>query len=346
MKKFIIALIVSLFVITLSGPIFAAPLKVVLYMNGNLGDRAFFDSANRGFVRAQKELGITGKAIEGGYDPAKWEPDLEQLASGDWDVIIAGTWQLQEIVQKLAPQHPEKKWITYDTSVDYSKPGVENVYSILYSQNEGSYLAGALAAMLTTSKKVMGTNTDRKIGFIGGMDIPVINDFKVGYIQGAKDVDPKVEVLVSYAGNFNDPAKGKELALAMYDQGADIIFNGAAQTGLGILDAGKTKKQYTIGVDSDQYMLYKNSDPDMAAQIVTSMVKNIDESLFRALKLTIAGTLAYGKAETLGIKDKGVGLAINENYKKIVPPEFQAKITALADKIIKGQIKVDTAFGK
>ena len=352
MKRIVSMLIVTTLAVALGGALFAqsatpkaAKLKVVLYMNGNLGDRAFFDSANRGVQRAQKELGITVKSVEGGYDSAKWEPDLEQLCNGDWDVIIAGTWQLQELVQKLAGKYPAKKFITYDTSVDYSKPGVGNVYSILYSQNEGSYLAGAMAAMLTTSSKVKYVNADKKIGFIGGMDIPVINDFKVGFIQGARDVDPKVEVLVSYAGNFNDPAKGKELALAMFDQGADVIFNGAAQTGLGILDAGKVKKHYTIGVDSDQYILYKDNDPEMASFIVSSMMKNVDESLFRALKLHLAGTLPYGKVETLGLKDKGIALAVNENYLKIVPADIQAKIKVLADKIAKGTLKVDTAFG-
>ncbi len=322
-----------------------AKLKVVLYVNGTLGDKSFFDSANRGLQRAIKELGVEGKTIEGGYDPAKWEPDIEQLSEGDWDIIIAGTWQLTGALEKIAPKHPEKKYFTYDTSVDYKKGNLGNVYSILYKQNEGSFLVGALAALITESKMPLA-NDKKIIGFLGGMDIPVINDFKVGYIQGAKYIDPNVKVLVSYAGSFSDPAKGKELMLAQYDQGADIAFNVAGETGLGLLDAAKESKKYAIGVDSDQYMLFKDSDPEKASYIVTSMMKNVDYSLYRAIKLHLEGKLQYGKAEALGIKEHGIGVADNENYKKLVPEDFRKKIKELEDKITKGEIKVDTAFGK
>jgi len=318
--------------------------KVVLYVNGTLGDKSFFDSANRGVEMAAKELGIEAKTIEGGYAPERWEPDIAQLAEGDWDIIIAGTWQLQEYLEKIAPKHPEKKFFTYDTSVDYSKGGLDNVYSILYSQNEGSFLVGALAAMITTSDMELA-NPDKVIGFLAGMDIPVINDFKVGFEQGAKYIDPDIKVLVSYAGSFSDPAKGKELILAQYDQGADIAFNVAGETGLGLLDAAKEKNRYAIGVDSDQYQLYKDSDPEKASHIVTSMMKNVDLSLYRGIKYHLEGKLPYGKAEVLGIEKNGVGVAANENFLKLVPPEFAARIKELENKIVSGEIKVDTAFG-
>jgi len=320
-------------------------LKVVLYINGALGDKSFFDSANRGIERAIKELGIEGKVIEGGYDPARWEPDLEQLSEGDWDIIIVGTWQMTENLKKIAPEHPDKKYFIFDTTVDYSKGNLDNVYSILYKQNEGSFLVGALAAMITTSDMPLA-NPEKTIGFLGGMDIPVINDFKVGYIQGAHYIDPDIKVLVSYAGSFSDPAKGKELVLAQYDQGADISFNVAGETGLGLLDAAKEKNRYAIGVDSDQYLMFKDSDPEKAAHIVTSMMKNVDNSLFRGIKLHMEGKLEYGKAEALGIKEGGVGVADNENYKKLVPEEFRKKIKELEEKIINGEIVVDTAFGQ
>ncbi|RKX82574.1 MAG: BMP family ABC transporter substrate-binding protein [Spirochaetes bacterium] len=322
-----------------------AKLKVVLYVNGTLGDKSFFDSANRGLQRAVKELGVEGKTIEGGYDPAKWEPDLEQLAEGDWNIIIAGTWQLVDALTKIAPQHPDKKFITYDTSVDYSKAKLGNVYSILYKQNEGSFLVGALAAMVTESN-MKYANKDKVIGFLGGMDIPVINDFKVGYIQGAKYIDPDVKVLVSYAASFSDPAKGKELILAQYDQGADIAFNVAGETGLGLLDAAKASKRYAIGVDSDQYMLFKDTDPEKASFIVTSMKKNVDYSLYRAIKLDLAGKLSWGKAEALGLKEDGIAVADNENYEKLVPAKFRDRIKDIEKKIAGGEIKVNTAFGK
>lgn len=320
-------------------------LKVVLYLNGTLGDKSFFDSAARGVNQAVKELGIVGKVVEGGYDPAKWEPDLLQLSEGDWDIIIAGTWQLQEYLEKIAPNHPEKKFFTYDTSVNYDNGNLGNVYSILYSQNEASFLAGALAAMITESDLPLA-NSDKVIGFLGGMDIPVINDFKVGFEEGAAYIDPAIKVLVTYAGAFSDPAKGKELTLAMIDQGADISFNVAGETGLGGIDAAKEKNIYTIGVDSDQYLLFADTDPEKASHIVTSMMKNVDFSIFRAIKMHIAGTLKYGEAEVLDIEKGGVGLADNANYQKIVTADMKAKIADIAAKIKSGEIKVGTAFGQ
>ncbi|MBN2050342.1 MAG: BMP family ABC transporter substrate-binding protein [Spirochaetales bacterium] len=319
--------------------------KVVLYVNGTLGDKSFFDSAARGLEMAIDNLGIEGKVIEGSYDTARWEPDITQLAEGDWDIIIAGTWQLQEILEKLAPQHPEKKWFTYDTSVDYSKPGLDNVYSIMYSQNEASFLMGALSAMITTSD-LPAANPEKVVGFLAGMDIPVINDFKVGFVQGVEYIDPSIKTLVSYAGSFSDPAKGKELTLAMFDQGADITFNVAGETGLGGIDAAKEKKKYTLGVDSDQYLLFADSDPEKASWIVTSMMKNVDNSIYRGIKMHLDGTLPYGEAETLGISDGGVGVADNENYTRIVPEEFRAKVKEIEDLITNGTIKVDTAIGQ
>lgn len=320
-------------------------LKVVLYLNGTLGDKSFFDSANRGIEMAIQDFGIEGKTIEGGNDSSRWEPDLEQLCQGDWDIIIAGTWQLQESLEKLAPKYPDKKFFTYDTSVDYSKGNLGNIYSILYKQNESSFLVGALAALVTTSDMPLA-NPEKIIGFLGGMDIPVINDFKVGYIQGAKYIDPEVQVLVSYAASYTDPAKGKELALAQYNQGADISFNVAGETGLGLLDAAKEMKKYAIGVDSDQYLMFKDSDPEKASYIVTSMMKNVDKSIHRAIKLHIEGKLPYGQAEALGIKEGGVGVADNENYRKVVTEEFRNKIKELEEKILNGEIVVETAFGE
>lgn len=321
----------------------AEKLKVVLYLNGTLGDKSFFDSASEGVHRAEAELGIRGKVIEGGYDASRWEPDLTQLCEGDWDIIIAGTWQTQELLEKLAPQYPEKKFFTYDTSVDYSKAGLENVYSIMYLQNEASFLVGALGAMITTSDMPQA-NADKSMGFLGGMDIDVINDFKIGYIEGAEYIDPSINVKVAYAGAWNDPAKGKELTLAFFDQGADISFNVAGETGLGGLDAAKDAGKYTFGVDSDQYALFAESDPEKAANIVTSMLKNVGNSLYRGIKMHQEGTLVYGAAEFLGIAEGGVGIAKNENYLKVVPAEFQAKVDEIEGLILAGDIKVSSAF--
>ena len=320
-------------------------LKVVLYLNGNLGDKSFFDSAARGIEMAVDDFGIRGKVVEGGYNSDAWEPDIVQLCEGDWDIIIIGTWQLQEFLEKYAPQHPEKRFYTYDTSANYELEGMDNVYSILYSQNEGAFLMGALSAIITKSSMAL-TNKDPIVGFLGGMDIPTINDFKVGFEEGIAFIDPQVKVLVSYAGAFDDPAKGKELTLAMFDQGADITFNVAGETGLGGIDAARERNRYTLGVDSDQYLLFADTDAEKASYIVTSMMKNVDISIHRAIKKHLDGTLAYGKAEVLGLAENGVGVADNENYRKLIPEEVRNQIMELQEKIISGEITVGTAFGR
>ena len=338
MRKLLVIFLVVLAIFTF------AKLKVVLLINGTLGDKSFFDSAARGIKMAEEKLGIDGVIIEMGYDQTNWRPTLEDVADQDYDVIIVGTWQMKEILEEVAPMYPDKKFIIFDTAVDYSLGGLDNVYSILYKQNEGSFLVGALAALITTSG-MPKTNPEPIIGFLGGMDIPVINDFLVGYIAGAKYINPGIKIIISYAGAFNDPAKGKELVLAQYRQGADISFNVAGETGIGLLEAAKEMDKWAIGVDSDQALIVEDKDPEMARHIVTSMMKNVDLSIFRALKLTLEGKCPYGKAEALGIAEQGVGIADNKYYRELVPKEFRDIIKRLEKLIVEGKIKVPTAFG-
>jgi len=322
----------------------APKLKVVLILNGTLGDKSFFDSAADGMALIKKELGdaVETKVIEMGYDQSKWEPTLLDVSEGDWNIVILGTWQMTEALQKVAKDHPTKNYIIFDTSVDYSL-GLSNVYSIEYSQNEASFLAGALGSMVTTSALPLA-NKQKVIGFLGGMDIPVINDFLVGYIEGAKYVDPAVKVAISYIGSFDDSAKGKEMALAQHAQGADIGYNVAGQAGLGQLDAAKDAKRYAIGVDSDQAAIFATSDPEKANLITTSVLKRIDNSLLRAIQMHVKGTAPYGKKETLGFAENCVGLAKNDIYMKVVPAEMRTKLEEIEKKIIAKEIKVGTAF--
>ncbi len=327
-------------------PAEAAPLKVVLLINGVLGDQSFFDSAARGVNRARDELGVQVKIIEAGIDPARWEPALEDAAANeDYDILIVGTFQMAEFLQNLAPRYPDKKFIIFDVSVDYEACGCENVYSVLYKQNEGSYLAGLYAGLMT-QVEMEGMNPETLIGAVGGQDIPVINDFIVGYRQGAGDagLDPNADVIVQYAGGWNDPAKGKEIALAMYQQGADIVFNIAGGTGIGIFQAAYEVGRYAIGVDSDQALIVENTNPEMAARILTSMMKNVDNSLYRAIKLHLEGKLPYGQAEALGVAEGGVGLARNKYYEQYTPDEVKARIDQAEQDIISGKIVVDTVF--
>lgn len=325
------------------------PLKVVLVINGVLGDKSFFDSAQRGVERARRELGVQVETIELGIDPSKWQAGLEDVAaSKDYDILITGTFQMADFLARVAAQYPDKRFIIFDVAVPYEQcPNrCENVYSILYKQNEGSYLAGLYAGLMV-QQDLPGMNPARKmIGAVGGMDIPVINDFIVGYRQGARDagLDPDRQVLVQYAGGWNDPARGKEIAKAMYQQGASIVFNVAGGTGEGIFEAAAEDGRWAVGVDSDQWLILKDQKPRVAERILTSMMKNVDNSLFRALQLALEDRVPWGRAESLGIAEGGVGLAKNEHYERVTPPEIKARIEQAEQAILNGQIAVDTVF--
>lgn len=226
--------------------------KAILVINGNLGDLGFFDSANRGVERLKNELGMDVKVVETGDDEAKWEPALADAADEPVDYVIAVSPSMVEPMQKLAPDYPDKKFILIDNVVDYQAGDLSNVYCATFKQNEGSFLAGAAAGL---SVEEGGT-----IGFIGGMDIPPINDFLVGYIEGAQSVNPTVKVISTYTGDYYDPAKGKEHAIVQFNQGVEVVFAAAGPAGLGSIEAATEQDKKIIGVDSDQSTAYENKD--------------------------------------------------------------------------------------
>lgn len=312
--------------------------KAILIVNGSLGDLGFFDSANGGMQRAKAELGMEIQVIETGDDESKWEPALADAAEEDVDYVIAVSPSMVEPMQSIAPMYPEKKFLLFDNTVDFAAGGLDNVYCATFKQNEGSFLAGAAAALLA---KETG-----KLGFVGGQDIPPINDFLVGYIEGAVAVNPNTKVVVTYPGDYYDPAKGKEHGIVLANQGAEVMFAAAGPTGLGVIEAAVEANKYIIGVDSDQSAGYAaNGDQKTADQIATSMLKNVGDAIFRALENDIKGELKFGTAESLGIAEGGVGLAKNEVYLKVFTAEDQKKIEELQTKVISGEIKVSTAIG-
>ncbi|MDA3812108.1 MAG: BMP family ABC transporter substrate-binding protein [Spirochaetaceae bacterium] len=321
-------------------------LKIVLILNGTLGDKSFFDSADNGMKLIKKKYGdkVNVKTIEMSYDNTKWEPTLLDVSEADWDIIVCGTWEFVELLQLYAPDYPDKKYIIFDSGVDYSVADLSNVYSIEYKQNEASFVAGALAARVTTSD-MPRANKEKVIGFLGGIDIPVINDFLIGYIEGAQYIEPSIKVAVSYIGSFDDSAKGKEMSLAQYSLGADIGYNVAGQAGLGQLDAAKDVKRYAIGVDSDQAEIFITSDPVKAKLITTSVLKRVDNSLLRAIDLHFAGKAPYGSTDVLGFEEESVGFAENDIYKEIVPSAIREEMKIIENKIISGEIIVSSALG-
>jgi basic membrane protein A and related proteins len=318
------------------------PLKVVLLINGNLGDKSFFDSSKAGMDLIQQKYGdkVETETIEMTYDETKWEPALQDVSDKDYDIIIVGTYQMAEYLEDIAVDNKDKKYIIFDSTVNYEEYDLDNVYSIGYKQNEGSFLAGVLASRVTTSD-MEGTNADKKIGFIGGMENNVINDFLVGYIQGAQYADPDTKVAISYIGDFSDVAKAKEMSLAQFKQGGvDIGFNVAGQAGLGQIDAALEAGKYVIGVDSDQAALFAD-EKEKSDLILTSVLKRVDQSLLRAIDMHMEGTLPYGSAESLGFKEKAIDIVdTNTN----VSAEIMEELAEIEQKIVNGEIEVKTAF--
>lgn len=309
------------------------PLRVVLVVNGNLGDRSFFDSAAKGLKRAEQDLGVEVKVVELGYDRSKWQAGVADAADGGYDVVVAGTFDMTPYVVKLAPQYPNVKFIDFDDSPDFTKCDCANVLAIQYGTASAGYLAGFAAARISNSK-ILGT--------ILGMEFPAVTDFKTGFDQGARDAVPNITILNSVAGSFSDPAKGKEIARSMLNQRADVIFPIASGTGLGALQAVKEAADgsLAVGVDSDQALIFSATDPAQADVIFTSVEKKVGESLYLALKATIDGTQPYGERIVLGLGDGAVGISKNQWYEKRVPAEVRAEIDAKEQAIIKGTITV------
>lgn len=316
-------------------------LKVVLLIAGTLGDKSFFDAANNGLNLVKSELGAQTKVIEMGTDKTKWEPTYQDIAAQDWDIIISGGSEITEMFNATAEMHPDKKFINYDTDIEDAPA---NVYAMTYATNEVSFLAGAVAALATKSD-LPNANPENVIGFVGGMDIPGINAFLVGYIQGAQYVDPNVKVAVSYAGDFVNPAKGKELSLIQYNSGVDVIFNVAGATGLGIFEAAKDKTRYAIGVDSDQGALIQETDKAKGDLIITSAIKKIDTAILGAVKNAHEGNLEFGKRQVMSFDQDGVGIAENDIYKSIFNEDMQKQIEDIKQKLAKKEIAVDNAMG-
>lgn len=319
--------------------------KVTLLVTGSFGDKAFNDSAQAGMKKLMEEMGdkVEVDMVEMGSDKTKFEGSMLDASEGDSDIIITGLWDMKEITEKVAQEFPEKKYIIFDTDVDYSLGDLSNVYSMSYRQNEAAFLAGVLAASVTSSDMEYA-NADAVIGFVGAKDTAaVINDSAVGYIEGAQFVNPDIKVLTSYVGSYVDSATAKELALTQYSSGADTVFVAAGPASVGVIEAAAESQKYVIGVDSDQALAYEGKDEQK--YIISSAIKNVGDSLADAIKKSMDGTLPYGTYEILGLADGVVGLADNDIYRSEVPEEIRSKVDEAKDEILSGSVKVDTAYG-
>ena len=311
--------------------------------NGNLGDKSFFDSAEAGLKELQDAGRIKYNTIEMGgstEDQAKWQSYLEEVsASGEYDVIICGTYQMPDYLKNVAEAYPDQKYIIYDDTT-YQLP---NVLNLSYKQNDLGYLVGVFAGSLTKDTSFANINEDNVIGFVGGVDSPVINDFLYGYILGAHSVNPDVKVDTRYVGNYIDPAKGKELAESMInDNNCDVIWGVAGNSGNGAVEAAQeTGKAYFIGVDSDQEVTLSE---ELAAITLTSGLKNVNQSLIWVFDELDAGNEHWGEHVTLGINEGGVGMVTDKNF-TTVPQSVQDAVNKAIEDVSSGAVTVPTAIG-
>lgn len=310
--------------------------KVALMIPGQLGDKSFFDASYEAVGLLEKEYGMEVDYVECGTDVSKYYPAYVDLCEGGYDLILTVSSNGDDALVQAAEEYPDQKFINLDDTMEEIP---DNVYIMAPKNNEMSFLAGAVAAR--KAKEL----DESVVGFIGGMDIPGINEFLVGYIEGVHEIDPEMKVATSYVGSFTDTAKGKENALLLYDSGLSVIFAAAGQSGLGVIDAAAQTGNFVIGVDSDQAASLKESQPELANVIITSAVKNIQGSALNVVQREMEGKVAFGTRELFGIKDNAVGLAENEFYNKLMSEEQKTKVEELKTKIMNGELEVTDTSG-
>ncbi|HEY6867220.1 MAG TPA: BMP family ABC transporter substrate-binding protein [Candidatus Eisenbacteria bacterium] len=312
---------------TASTPATHAPLQVGLVFDvGGRGDKSFNDAAYAGLERARQSLGVEVQTLETGEGTDR-EAALRQLAAGGSQLVFGVGFLFSDDIRQLATEFPNVKFACIDYTVKEGEPLPPNLAALTFKEEEGSYLVGALAALL---------NRTGTLGFVGGMQIPLIKKFEAGYRAGVAAVNPRIQVLVKYAGTtgtaFKDPTKGKELGLAEYDQGADIIFHASGSTGLGVFEAAREKKKLAIGVDSDQYA-------EAPGFILTSMVKRVDNAVYTTIEQVDHGAW-QGGVHVFGLKEHGVGWVYDANNQALVPAPVKARVDSLEQEIVAGRISV------
>lgn len=300
----------------------AAEIKPALvYGTGGKFDKSFNEAAATGAEAYKKETGTEYRDFEPTSD-TQGEQAIRNFASRGYNPVVAVSFAWTSAMEKVAAEFPDTKFVIVDSVVD-----LPNVRSVVYKEEEGSYLTGILAGMASKTGKV---------GFVGGMDIPLIRKFACGYAQGVKAVKSDAQVFQNMVGTtgaaWNDPVRGGELAKNQIDQGADVVYAAAGASGLGVLQTAADNKKFSIGVDSNQNHLHPGS-------VLTSMVKRVDLAVYNAYKDTAEDKFTAG-VQANGIKEDGVTAAIDENNKSLITPEMQAAVDKAKADIVAGTVKV------
>ena len=309
----------------LASPAAEAKMKVAMITSeSGLGDKSFNDMMNEGMKKAQADLDIEFSVIQP-RSISEFQSTLARAAGQGFDLIVGSSFDMIKPMQTVAKAFPNQKFGLVDSGPD---PVAPNVVSSVAKDWEGSFLVGAIAAK--TSK----TGT---IGFIGGKDIPVIHRFFVGYYYGAKMADPKINVLESYSGTFTDPAVGKEYTLGLINQRSDINYAVAGATSAGVIDAAKSTKTFAIGVDSNQNYLAPGF-------VLTSMMKRVDTQVYDMIKSVSNDTFKGGTVLMYGLKEGGVGVAMDQYNKGLIDDAVLKQVDELKAKVVSGEIVVPNYF--
>lgn len=306
----------------------------IVFDVGGRGDKSFNDGAYIGAERAQRELAARVRFIEPGEGSDR-EAGLRLLAAEGMDLVIGVGFIFTDDLTQLAKEYPNVKFAGVDYAVQTDAQGnpiqpPPNLAALKFREEQGSFLVGALAALVGGSKKV---------GFVGGMDIPLIHKFEAGYRAGVKHVCPDCTVIAQYAGvtpeAFRNPGRGKELALSQYQSGVNVIFHASGSTGLGVFEAARASGKLAIGVDADQYA-------EAPGYVLTSMVKGVDAAVFDAIRRVKDGTFEGGIYQ-FGLAEGGVGYVYDANNKALIPDSVRARLQALQADIVAGKIDVPSA---
>jgi basic membrane protein A len=324
----LIAAVLALTLTVVAGSATAQELApAIVFDMGGKFDKSFNEGAYNGAERFKKETGIAYREFEVTAE-AQREQALRNMARRGSQIVVGIGFSQASGMEKVAKEFPAVKFAIVDAVVD-----LPNVQSIVFKEHEGSFLVGMAAAMASKTGK---------IGFVGGMDIPLIRKFALGYEEGARYVNPKVEVFQNMTGTtpaaWNDPTRGGELARSQFDRGADVIYAAAGATGLGVLQAAKDKGRLAIGVDSNQNYIQPGS-------VLTSMVKRVDLAVFEAFKTAKDGTWKSG-VRNLGVAEGGVGYSLDQHNRGLITPEMERRLGQARADIVAGKIKVTDYMAK